>query len=191
VSLFDFKKSDNKNNMNDLLLGLPPRLLSPKKQKSASVAEMIHRFRTAPPTSKAVREAMRQNGDAPTHMWYEEKKTTTTSSSSRTTSTLTTARTSDSTKQATTYGLHGDGDTLSNGISSSNNDIGCCQHYRDYTTTGTDHDNDDNMMMIEFGTHFQQSSTSNGNNSSCHGKTRHWRDMFKDGLTNLAHAEEE
>ena len=41
--------------------------------KTATVAEMIHRFRTAPPTSAAVREAMRQNGDAPTQMWYERK----------------------------------------------------------------------------------------------------------------------
>lgn len=42
------------------------------KPKTATVSEMIHRFRTAPPTSCAVREAMRQNMDAPSKMWYEE-----------------------------------------------------------------------------------------------------------------------
>ena len=43
------------------------------KQKTATVAEMIHRFRTAPATSSAIREAMRQNLDAPSRMWYEYK----------------------------------------------------------------------------------------------------------------------
>ena len=40
--------------------------------KTATVSEMIHRFRTAPPTSRAIREAMRQNMDGPSKMWYED-----------------------------------------------------------------------------------------------------------------------
>ena len=49
--------------------------LSLAKAKTATVAEMINRFRNAPPTSTAVREAMRQNGDAPCRMWYENINT--------------------------------------------------------------------------------------------------------------------
>lgn len=46
---------------------------SSKNTKTATVAEMIHRFRTAPPTSRAVREAMKQNGDTASRMWYENQ----------------------------------------------------------------------------------------------------------------------
>ena len=46
---------------------------SSSNTKTATVAEMIHRFRTAPPTSRAVREAMKQNGDTPYRMWYENQ----------------------------------------------------------------------------------------------------------------------
>lgn len=45
---------------------------SQSRLKKATVSEMIHRFRTAQPTSSAIREAMRQNLDAPSKMWYEE-----------------------------------------------------------------------------------------------------------------------
>ena len=39
--------------------------------ETATASEMIHRFRHAKPTSRAVREAMRYNGDAPKRLWYE------------------------------------------------------------------------------------------------------------------------
>ena len=45
-----------------------------EKEKTATVAEMVERFRTAPPTSRAIREAMRKNGDVPIRMWYENEK---------------------------------------------------------------------------------------------------------------------
>jgi hypothetical protein len=54
--------------------------LSPDHVKTATVAEMIHRFRNAPPMSSAMREAMRENGDAPSKMWYEMTSATDTNS---------------------------------------------------------------------------------------------------------------
>ena len=39
-----------------------------------TIAEMIHRFRTAKPTSRAHRDAMRRNGDLPNRMWWEESR---------------------------------------------------------------------------------------------------------------------
>jgi hypothetical protein len=42
--------------------------------KTTSISEMIHRFRTARPTSRAHRDAMRRNGDLPNRMWWEESR---------------------------------------------------------------------------------------------------------------------
>jgi len=42
--------------------------------KTTSISEMIHRFRTARPTSRAHRDAMRRNGDLPNRMWWEESQ---------------------------------------------------------------------------------------------------------------------
>jgi hypothetical protein len=40
-------------------------------ERTTTISEMIHRFRTAKPTSRAHREAMRRNGDLPVKMWWE------------------------------------------------------------------------------------------------------------------------
>ena len=53
-------------------------VMNPNKEKTATVAEMIQRFRTAPPTCRAIREAMRNNGDGPIRMWYENNNKDTT-----------------------------------------------------------------------------------------------------------------
>lgn len=42
----------------------------PSEYDTATVSEMIQRFRNSKPTSRATRNAMRLNGDAPLRMWY-------------------------------------------------------------------------------------------------------------------------
>lgn len=42
-------------------------------RKTTTIAEMIHRFRNAPPTSRYHRDAMRRNGDLPERMWWENE----------------------------------------------------------------------------------------------------------------------
>ena len=44
-----------------------------KEEHTATASKMIERFRKAPPTSRAIREAMKVNGDAPIRMWYEKE----------------------------------------------------------------------------------------------------------------------
>ena len=48
-------------------------LLGKKNRHVGTASNMIERFRKAPPTSRAIREAMKVNGDAPTRMWYEKE----------------------------------------------------------------------------------------------------------------------
>lgn len=47
-------------------------LSSSSHQPTATASEMICRFRNATPTSRAIRDAMRYNGDTPVRMWYDE-----------------------------------------------------------------------------------------------------------------------
>jgi len=38
---------------------------------TTNISEMIHRFRTAEPKPRAIREAMKRNGDMPSKLWWE------------------------------------------------------------------------------------------------------------------------
>lgn len=45
------------------------------EERTASAREMIHRFKTSPPTSRSRRESERRLSNGPSRMWYEGNDT--------------------------------------------------------------------------------------------------------------------